>query len=524
VARRAAAGFTVLAGAATAAGAAVWKMAAGFGNAVDEVSEAASNIGIETNALIGYRYAAMQVGASAEMADKALMEMNLRLADSGEEGSESGEALRELGLDLDSVLDLDPASQFATIAEAFKNYTGSANKAKIATELFGRAGRKMPNVLNLGKEGLNQMLKDAQDAGLLLSDSDKAMGDAFDTEMNRLKISFEGVRNTIGREILPSVTKLITEFKDTVIQSLPQIKNTAQEFAGWLKSNGPVIAEQIKSVAVSLVQLARDAAPVIERLGGLKFVVGALAAAAFAPAIASIASLGVALIAALPAVVSITTGLWGMAAAGWAAMAPLLPIIGTVALVAAGIAALGYAVYHVIQNWDTWKWAIDELWEKLKTFGVSVGEWVTSTSAAFSDFGTSIYDAIVGAFDRVTAKVGAWFDWIKGKLSSVGSSISGLFGGGDSAATPDGARAKGGPVRRGGTYLVGENGPEMFTPGASGSIIPNNRLGGGGNSDNRSYNITINAAPGMDERSIADMVMARLDGRQAALAGGALFD
>ena len=47
-----------------------------------------------------------------------------------------------------------------------------------------------------------------------------------------------------------------------------------------------------------------------------------------------------------------------------------------------------------------------------------------------------------------------------------------------------GARANGGPVGRGSTYLVGEQGPELFTPGTSGNITPNNALGGA--------NITVN--------------------------------
>jgi phage-related minor tail protein len=41
-------------------------------------------------------------------------------------------------------------------------------------------------------------------------------------------------------------------------------------------------------------------------------------------------------------------------------------------------------------------------------------------------------------------------------------------------------------VAGGSTYLVGERGPELFTPGTSGSITPNNALGGGGNT------ITVN--------------------------------
>lgn len=54
-----------------------------------------------------------------------------------------------------------------------------------------------------------------------------------------------------------------------------------------------------------------------------------------------------------------------------------------------------------------------------------------------------------------------------------------LFRGGAPAG-----RAIGGPVGAGTTYLVGERGPELFTPSSSGRITPNNQLGGlsgGGN-------------------------------------------
>lgn len=56
-----------------------------------------------------------------------------------------------------------------------------------------------------------------------------------------------------------------------------------------------------------------------------------------------------------------------------------------------------------------------------------------------------------------------------------------------------GARASGGPVAGGGSYLVGERGPELFTPGTSGNITPNNALGGG--------SITVNVNGG-DPNSI----------------------
>jgi len=43
-----------------------------------------------------------------------------------------------------------------------------------------------------------------------------------------------------------------------------------------------------------------------------------------------------------------------------------------------------------------------------------------------------------------------------------------------------GARATGGHVSASAPYLVGERGPEMFVPHTAGSIVPNNRMGGGG--------------------------------------------
>ena len=49
-----------------------------------------------------------------------------------------------------------------------------------------------------------------------------------------------------------------------------------------------------------------------------------------------------------------------------------------------------------------------------------------------------------------------------------------------------GGKARGGPVKAGGSFVVGEKGPELFVPKRSGTIIPNDKLGGG------STNISVN--------------------------------
>jgi hypothetical protein len=54
--------------------------------------------------------------------------------------------------------------------------------------------------------------------------------------------------------------------------------------------------------------------------------------------------------------------------------------------------------------------------------------------------------------------------------------------------------AEGGPAKAGSPYIVGEKGPELFVPGSSGTVIPNDRMGqmgsaAGGSNINISYNI-----------------------------------
>jgi hypothetical protein len=81
-----------------------------------------------------------------------------------------------------------------------------------------------------------------------------------------------------------------------------------------------------------------------------------------------------------------------------------------------------------------------------------------------------------------------------GQAGAIGS-IIGAFGGG---------KAAGGPVRSGTSYLVGERGPELFTPNSSGMITPNNRLGGGNTTIN--LNVTGAIDPEGTARSIINVL------------------
>jgi len=72
--------------------------------------------------------------------------------------------------------------------------------------------------------------------------------------------------------------------------------------------------------------------------------------------------------------------------------------------------------------------------------------------------------------------------------SRVGQAIGGII---DAVS----GRQFGGPVHQGQAYIVGEAGPELFVPTISGSIVPNNEMGGvGGGGGQTIINLTVTSA------------------------------
>ena len=63
-------------------------------------------------------------------------------------------------------------------------------------------------------------------------------------------------------------------------------------------------------------------------------------------------------------------------------------------------------------------------------------------------------------------------------------------------------RQQGGPVQGGTPYVVGEQGPELFVPNSSGTVVPNNKLGGGQTVNNTYITNSISA---VDAKSVAQL-------------------
>ena len=104
------------------------------------------------------------------------------------------------------------------------------------------------------------------------------------------------------------------------------------------------------------------------------------------------------------------------------------------------------------------------------------------TTTSVGENFTQMADRTLQALDRMVGAIrgGGFFNILSGVLN-FGLQLAGIgvFGKGPQQQLA-GMRADGGQVNAGRTYLVGERGPELFSPASHGSITPNSKLQGGG--------------------------------------------
>jgi hypothetical protein len=105
--------------------------------------------------------------------------------------------------------------------------------------------------------------------------------------------------------------------------------------------------------------------------------------------------------------------------------------------------------------------------------------------------------AIMNTYMAAT-KALATYPWPFGMIAAVGAVAAGMVQVAQIRSQSYSGRALGGPVMGGNPYIVGENGPELFTPNTTGSITRNSDLQGSGIT-NINFNIQANDSQGFDD-------------------------
>lgn len=346
-------------------------------------------------------------------------------------------------------------------------------------------------------------------------------------DVTRLTAAFDQLQKSLVKAVAPEISSMferIANAIDRIGKSSPALLKTGVYFAAAAAAAGPLLFVlgalgrvgllAMRGLNFALMALLAPIGLVARGIVGLGVAIAAGAARLSAMVLglrmltaigggsAVLAAIGGSLLAFGRAVLLFpVVALRAIGLAMWALVAnPVGLIIG--ALVAA-LTALGVWVYN---NWagikeffagfgegfmkglgpagDTVKSLADGLGSVVNWLGQMLGP-LDATGSKWREWGATLGGVVASGVQLVIqgiSKLIGFLGTVVSKAIAAGSAIKGMFSGGSGGPTTAapapiaGARALGGPVMRAKPYLVGERGPELFVPGMSGNITPNDTL------------------------------------------------
>lgn len=457
----------------------------------DKLNDLSQRTGFTVEQLSALQNAAKLNGASAESLNSGLIKLSKSMSDAAGGSKEQLEAFRALGISQEELKSKAPIDIFYKVADAFAGARDGADKLAIANTIGGRSFNELIPLLNEGSEGLKKF-------GASFTTEDAKRASEFNDNIDQIVINLQKMAATIfgpvlkginsffaslqkGKQVIADTEGLLgtfdmfTEGFDAQAQEATNSYNrflqTIQE--GTKKVNeaakkGDLLAEERKR--------AEEEARMTEKLTARNeelIEVFKMARQPINDYQENIAKLN-----RLKAENLITLDMYYNALEkiedAYANTLPKIELNDT---------ALKKYMDSISNTRDAMdNMAVSSL-VRLEDSLTAVAMGTMSLKDAFRSMALSIVSDLYKIF--VARKItGVIADAIFGPAGSGGTQAPAPI----SNAMP--GRALGGTVNAGEAYMVGEKGAEMFVPGRTGTIVPNNQLGGSGAVVNQTINIS----------------------------------
>ncbi|WEK04574.1 MAG: phage tail tape measure protein [Candidatus Devosia phytovorans] len=474
---------------------------------------------------LAFGSAMISAGAEVEVASTSFRNMGKALTIGGRATTTQRNAFKKLGLDANKVAKAMQEDAVGTTMEVIKRLGQLPAEMQASTmgALFGDEARALAPLLGnveLLERTLGLVNDETAYAG---SVSEEFARRAQTTEfaMQRLKNQVDGVAIAIGNALLPAINGVAAAIGPMIIGLADFVAANPEIVQAVVALIGGIVGLRVATLATrwawlfmrgtildTAVIMGRGAAGILGLINPLNLVKNAVNALRFAFMVSGIGLILVAIAAAGTWIYNNWSGLTaffeGFGNAFMKAIEPLVPVLQPV--IDAGKAMLDWVtgllgpVDASAEDWTAWGEAVgtavgesvlavvNKGKEIIAWFGAlpgEIGKALTGMAAVGGQIIQGIWDGAVLKFQEMLT----WFSsWPGEILKSIGQiDITKAFVGGPITEPTmghggqmlypvgqvpgvDGARAAGGSIVGGKTYLVGEYGPELITPGRSGYV------------------------------------------------------
>ncbi len=454
----------------------------------DSMGKTAEQTGLTIEEISALRFAAEQADVEFGTLQSSLTKFNRTIAEAGSGNKAAKDAFLQLGISMETVKATKSEDLFMLVAQRVSELGSETDRTKALVDVFGRSGAELAPLFSQGAEGITKAKEAAKELGVVISgeanDKVRKLGDQADL---------------LSKKWDAFATNLLGRSAPTIIRALDVIqKQLERPFLEQFLRNlsGVSLAE----MGAALTGMGADAAsgstrgtinrarPAPAPTGRLRDLAGEEESRKRQLATAKEAG-----------------DLQDKLNQDERQFAEWLngQTENYADMTIRGIEAEMEVRRESADEWRAWTKEQEASLGMLGELGAQAARNIQDSFAQFlfDPFKGGLGGMLKGFINtirRMIAEVASamllkqFFTWMSG--------LSGGFGQIGSALLAGMGKANGGPVMGNRAYMVGERGPEMFVPSSGGSIVPNNRMGGG---------VTVAPVYNVDARgATADLVKA----------------
>jgi hypothetical protein len=273
--------MAAITGVASVAG--VVALADSWANLGRSITYSAGNIGTSTDQLQAFQGAAKLAGLSSDAMTGSLQSLSDTMEDAVYGRNQQALMLfNRLGVGIKRTKDgaMDATGEFKALAGAISRLK-TPQQQSVAAREFGLTA--LLPLIRQGPAAFDKLMAKARELGMVMDG--KALEDAneFAGNLDKLKASGEGLRNSIGNAIIPAIKPLVDQLGAWVSRNRELISSKvgewARDFGKWVQS------VDWAKVGKGITDMASGVSALVDKMGGIKGVAiaaGAVLGAGFA--------------------------------------------------------------------------------------------------------------------------------------------------------------------------------------------------------------------------------------------------
>lgn len=241
--------------------------AIGFGTVktADDLKTFADQVNLSATELQRWQYIAMQSDVSNSELQSGLQKIQVAMANLATgESDNATKALEALNISSEQAA-LGMSENFDIIIERLAAMSDSTEQAAIANEIFGdKMGSKLIPMLKQGGTGLAELSAEFDTFNTMTESEINSLAE-FDNVMNKIKYSFETMKNQLGVALLPIMKELSSFVQDKIIPAV-------QKLVDWFSD----LSVGQQKIILQITALLAALAPVLLIVGKMTSGIGSL--------------------------------------------------------------------------------------------------------------------------------------------------------------------------------------------------------------------------------------------------------